>query len=83
MITLGIDLGTSGVKALLLDGETVVATASAALTVQRPHPGWSEQDPRQWWDATCHCLDELKSRQPRELAAMLDRAKPKPLRARM
>jgi xylulokinase len=69
VITLGIDLGTSGVKALLLDGETVAATASAALTVQRPHPGWSEQDPRQWWDATCRCLDELKSRQPRELAA--------------
>ena len=60
MITLGIDLGTSGVKlALVGDDDTVLATASRALTVQRPHPGHSEQDPAAWWAATCEALDEL------------------------
>ena len=49
---LGIDIGTSGVKAVLIDAEqTVVASGSAALEVSRPHPGWSEQDPESWWTA--------------------------------
>ncbi|UUL83193.1 xylulokinase [Sphingomonas qomolangmaensis] len=50
---LGIDIGTSGVKAVVLD-ETgaVVGQGVAALTVQRPHPLWSEQDPAAWWRAT-------------------------------
>lgn len=49
---LGIDIGTSGVKALLLaeDG-TTAAQANAPLTVSRPCPGWSEQAPDQWWNA--------------------------------
>ncbi|MGB3556268.1 MAG: FGGY family carbohydrate kinase, partial [Jannaschia sp.] len=46
---LGIDLGTSSLKALLVDGEQrVVAEASAPLTVRRAHPGWSEQDAESW-----------------------------------
>ncbi len=50
---LGIDIGTSGVKAVVLDTVgTVVGQGTAALTVQRPRPGWSEQDPDAWWDAT-------------------------------
>lgn len=50
---LGIDIGTSGVKAVVLDEHgTVVAQGSAALTVQRPQPLWSEQDPDAWWQAT-------------------------------
>ena len=50
---LGIDLGTSEVKALLLDeNNTVVASHSAPLTIQRPHPQWSEQSPQAWWEAT-------------------------------
>jgi len=49
---LGIDIGTSGTKTLLCDHKgKVVATANAAHTVQSPKPGWSEQDPRQWWEA--------------------------------
>ena len=43
---LGIDIGTSELKALLIDGDgEIVASAHAALTVQRPHPHWAEQDP--------------------------------------
>lgn len=50
---LGIDIGTSGVKAVVLDSDgAVVAQGNAALTVQRPHPLWSEQDPEAWWAAT-------------------------------
>lgn len=50
---LGIDIGTSGVKAIILDSEgSVAAQASAALTVSRPQPLWSEQDPVDWWRAT-------------------------------
>ncbi len=70
MITLGIDLGTSGVKALLLEDGQQRAVASAPLAVSRPHPGWSEQDPADWWRATCDCLDALKAEHPRALAAV-------------
>lgn len=49
---LGIDIGTSGVKALLLDEVGAVrAQATAPLTVSRPHPLWSEQAPADWWAA--------------------------------
>jgi xylulokinase len=70
VITLGIDLGTSGVKALLLDDGQPRAVASAPLAVSRPHPGWSEQDPAEWWRATSDCLDALKAEHPRTLAAV-------------
>jgi xylulokinase len=70
VITLGIDLGTSGVKALLLEDGQQRAVASAPLTVSRPHPGWSEQDPADWWRATADCLDALKAEHPRALAAV-------------
>ena len=50
---LGIDLGTSGVKAIVLDARQAVrASFTAPLTVARPRPLWSEQDPRDWWRAT-------------------------------
>jgi xylulokinase len=50
---LGIDIGTSGVKAVILDdGGAVAAQASAPLSVSRPHEPWSEQDPDDWWSAT-------------------------------
>ena len=46
---LGLDLGTSGLKALLLDeGHSVVAVATAPLDSARPAPGRSEQDPADW-----------------------------------
>ncbi|MDT7838598.1 xylulokinase [Aquabacterium sp. OR-4] len=49
---LGIDLGTSELKLLLLDDQhRIVATTGVGLTVQRPQPLWSEQDPDDWWQA--------------------------------
>jgi xylulokinase len=57
---IGIDLGTSSVKAVLLDrtGE-VRASASAALSLSHPQPRWSEQDPAAWWQATLDAVDAL------------------------
>ena len=65
----GIDIGTSGVKLALFDeDETLLADASRALEVSRPHIGWSEQHPDIWWDAVCACFDELASAQPTLMA---------------
>ncbi|NNU79153.1 xylulokinase [Halovulum dunhuangense] len=62
---LGIDLGTSGVKVLLMDdAQTVRGEAQAPLSVSRPHPGWSEQSPADWIAATARALDELAAAQP-------------------
>ncbi len=60
---LGLDLGTSSLKALLVDDEQhVVAEATAPLVVQRPQPGWSEQDPAGWVSACETLLDALAAR---------------------
>jgi xylulokinase len=68
---LGIDLGTSAVKTILVDHEQrVVASRSRSLTVNSPRPGYSEQDPGQWIDATFATLDALKADHPGELAAV-------------
>ena len=57
---LGIDIGTSGVKAVVLDQHgSVVGQGTAALTVQRPHPLWSEQDPDAWWKATIAAVQAI------------------------
>lgn len=50
---LGIDISTTGAKALLVDaGGNVVSTATTPLELSTPRPLWSEQDPSQWWDGT-------------------------------
>lgn len=57
---LGLDLGTSGLKAVLInDDQTVVAETTAALSVSRPHPGWSEQAPADWITAARAALLDL------------------------
>ncbi|MEQ1641700.1 MAG: FGGY family carbohydrate kinase, partial [Novosphingobium sp.] len=58
---LGIDIGTSSVKAVIADSSgTVLDQASAALTVSRPNPLWSEQNPADWWAATKRAVTGLK-----------------------
>ena len=57
---IGIDLGTSAVKLLLVDEEgTVRNTVSKEYPLYFPHPGWSEQHPADWWDAVKRGLKEL------------------------
>lgn len=69
---IGIDIGTSEVKALLLGPDhRVIGSAGSALTVSRPHPGHSEQDPADWWVATQAALAGLRAAHPRGYAATL------------
>ena len=58
--TIGLDIGTSGAKGLLLaaDGR-VMATAAAGYPLATPRPGWTEQDPEAWWQASLAVLREL------------------------
>ncbi len=68
---IGIDLGTSSVKSILLDAnDRIVATASAPLEVSRPQPTFSEQNPEDWWNAAIATLDRLKETAPKEMAAV-------------
>ena len=69
---LGIDLGTSGVKSILIDEtqKIVAEQSSRPLDVSRPHRGWSEQNPDHWWTAVCQTLDGLAANNPRETAAI-------------
>ena len=56
----GIDLGTSGVKVAAVDADgRLVAKASAPYSLDTPHPGWAEQDPERWWDATVEAVQRL------------------------
>src|SRR5690606_21657250 len=72
MTYLGIDIGTSGVKALLIDGEGKVLGDAAAPAAEplRPRPGWSEQDPADWWRATLAAVDKLHQALPHEVSAV-------------
>ncbi len=74
MITLGIDLGTSSVKVVLVEQgvhalEQVIAISSSPLNVQRPHAQWSEQDPESWWQAVLSGIDEIHASHASTLAS--------------
>jgi len=65
-VYLGIDIGTSGVKAVLVDDSgAIVGQSSAPLVVDRPQPGFSEQDSESWWQATVSAVIGL----PKDLRA--------------
>ncbi|MCT8180178.1 xylulokinase [Variovorax sp. CY25R-8] len=65
-VSLGIDLGTSAVKVLLLDEDgTVLGHVDKRLPISRPQPDWSEQHPRQWWAAVREALADLRNACPR------------------
>ncbi|GAA2830263.1 xylulokinase [Aminobacter aminovorans] len=68
---LGLDLGTSGVKALLMDAnQKIIGSGHGSLDVSRPHHGWSEQDPADWIRAAEEAISELKAVHSREVAAV-------------
>ncbi|MGR3563613.1 MAG: xylulokinase [Heliomarina sp.] len=67
----GLDLGTSGVRALLVDADgAAVAVADAGLSVSHPHPGWSEQDPADWIAASEQALAALVEQAPDAMAQL-------------
>src|SRR6266550_1702197 len=60
---LGIDIGTSGTKTLICDENgTVLASAMAEHPISSPKPGWSEQNPEDWWKATCKATGAVMKR---------------------
>ena len=67
---LGIDLGTSSLKALVLDVDgTIVGTGSASYVMSTPQPGWAESDPQGWWDAAATAVHEAAGEHASEIAS--------------
>jgi len=59
----GIDVGTTALKAIAIDPEgTVLARVQREYPLCTPRPGWVEQDPEEWWRAAEAALSELRSR---------------------
>lgn len=68
---LGIDLGTSAAKVVVVDEDQAVrASASEPIRTSRPGPLASEQDPEDWWRAVAACLDRIAADHPREMAGV-------------
>jgi xylulokinase len=66
-LLLGLDVGTSGVKAILVRGTgEVVASATSPLTMETPRPGWAEQDPEHWWSASAAAIQTVIGQRPNE-----------------
>lgn len=62
---LGIDVGTSGCKVLLIDENgRILKSASAEYPLSTPKPGWSEQNPEDWWQGVVKCLAEIGESNP-------------------
>lgn len=70
MLYIGVDLGTSAVKLLLMNGDgKIQKIVSREYTICFPHPGWSEQNPGDWFKETMEGLKELLSGQDRSKVA--------------
>ena len=60
MLYIGVDLGTSAVKLLLMDGEgKILNIVSKEYPLYFPHPGWSEQKPEDWYEQSIAGIKEL------------------------
>ena len=68
---LGLDIGTSAIKCILLDAEqNLHASVSVPLTVSRPQPGWSEQNPEDWWRCVDQAVTQIASEQPEKMSQL-------------
>ena len=66
---IGIDLGTSSIKMILIDqNQRILATANSSLSVQYPKDGFSEQNPQEWINSTMECFEALKLKKPKEFS---------------
>lgn len=62
---LGLDIGTSGVKALLISVEgKIISSKTESYPLATPHSGWAEQSPYDWWEATVKVIEEVVSSTP-------------------
>jgi xylulokinase len=68
---LGIDLGTSSVKILLVgEDQAILDQETAPIKVSRPRPLWSEQDPEDWWKAVDTAMRALRARRAKEFSGV-------------
>ena len=68
---LGLDIGTSGVKAIVVNSSgSVVATAVSPLALDTPRPGWAEQHPDDWWRASLAAIRDACGENARHVAAI-------------
>jgi len=68
---LGLDLGTSSLRAVLVsDAGAVLAAADQAYPVAHPHPGWSEQDPAHWITAAAAAIADIRAAEPKTFAGL-------------
>lgn len=59
-LTLGVDIGTTSVKVVAVDtAGRQVAEAQEPHPLHTPQPGWTEQDPEDWWTGTCRCIRKV------------------------
>ncbi|MFM7194147.1 MAG: xylulokinase [Bacteroidota bacterium] len=70
---LGLDIGSSSVKAVILDPSTGKTIASATapeqeMTIHAPHPGWAEQDPESWWKHVLEVIAKMRRDSPEAVA---------------
>ena len=69
---IGIDLGTSGVKTILVDkNQKILSTAHTSLTVHSPKDGYNEQHPKDWILAIEKCLENLRKKNPLEFSSTM------------
>lgn len=72
MLYIGVDLGTSAVKLLLMDSEGQIRRIeSREYPLFFPHPGWSEQNPEDWWERTLEGIEALLEGEDRSLVACI------------
>lgn len=68
---IGIDIGTSGTKSVLFDTDgNAVASSTAEYPLSQPQNGWAEQDPLDWWKATCKTLREITKKADGEIVGV-------------
>lgn len=68
---LGIDLGTSGLRTVLMDASgAILVSAEHSCSISHPRSGWSEQDPRDWIKACKGAMEDLRTSHPAELSAL-------------
>ena len=69
---IGIDLGTSSVKTILIDeNQNTLATKTELISIKNPKNGYYEQNPEEWYEATLKCFDYLKKQKSKEFCETL------------
>jgi len=69
---IGIDLGTSSVKTILIDeNQNTLASKTESISIENPQNGYYEQNPEEWYEATIKCFDYLKKQKPKEFIETL------------